>query len=228
MARAGSGVVSLRVPIDVILDACQPYLHGGKAIHRCELLHDDAVSIIAHYENRFRGVAEYYRLAYNLHRLGRLRWIMEQSLTKTLAHKRNTSVARVYRTYRTMIQTARGPRVALQATVDRAGKTPLVATWGRTRLIRDTDATLTDDPAPMWNRRTELGQRLLADTCELCGSRDRVQVHHVRALKDLNRPGQRAKPRWVQEMAARNRKTLVVCHACHTDIHAGRPTRTGE
>jgi hypothetical protein len=26
-------------------------------------------------------------------------------------------------------------------------------------------------------------------------------------------------------MAARRRKTLVVCHVCHRAIHAGRPTR---
>jgi hypothetical protein len=26
-------------------------------------------------------------------------------------------------------------------------------------------------------------------------------------------------------MAARRRKTLVVCRVCHEDIHAGRPTR---
>src|SRR4051794_29923734 len=76
--------------------------------------------------------------------------------------------------------------------------------------------------------RTDLIQRLLADECEICGSTDRVQVHHVRKLADLKQrwQGRREKPRWVQYMLARRRKTLVVCHGCHTAIHAGRPTRT--
>jgi hypothetical protein len=26
-------------------------------------------------------------------------------------------------------------------------------------------------------------------------------------------------------MAARRRKTLVLCHTCHTDLHAGRPLK---
>src|SRR6185295_3170359 len=68
---------------------------------------------------------------------------------------------------------------------------------------------------------TELVQRLLADKCELCGGRDRIQVHHIRALKDLKRKGRSDKPLWAKLMAARRRKTLVLCHRCHLGIHAG-------
>jgi hypothetical protein len=148
---------------------------------------------------------------------------METSLTKTLAAKYQISVRRVYRRYRTTLPTERGPKVALQVTVAREGKPPLVATWGRTDFVRRIDTALDDAPATVWNTRTELVERLLADTCELCGSREDVQVHHVRALKDLTRPGRREKSRWVQLMAARRRKTLVVCRSCHAAIHAGRP-----
>ena len=48
-----------------------------------------------------------------------------------------------------------------------------------------------------------------------------VEVHHIRALRDLNVKGQREKPKWVQVMAARRRKTLVVCRPCHLTIHGG-------
>jgi hypothetical protein len=41
-------------------------------------------SIIAQYQQEFRGLVEYYRLAYNLSpRFSRLKYVMEQSLTKT-------------------------------------------------------------------------------------------------------------------------------------------------
>jgi hypothetical protein len=70
--------------------------------------------------------------------------------------------------------------------------------------------------------RNELLQRLLARACELCDATDNIEVHHIRGLKDLNPDGRRAKPAWVRLMAARRRKTLVVCDACHHDIHAGR------
>lgn len=52
---------------------------------------------------------EYYRLAYNLHQFDRLKWVMEQSLTKTLARKLRISVSKVYDRYQAMLQTPDGP-----------------------------------------------------------------------------------------------------------------------
>ena len=111
--------------------------------------------------------------------------------------------------------------------IDRSpDKKPLIAQWGGISLRRKTAATVLDDQPPkIWsNRRTELVQRLLADTCELCGSQHNVEVHHIRALKDLRAKGRAQPPVWVQRMAARRRKTLIVCRPCHQAIHAGRPT----
>jgi len=166
--------------------------------------------------------------ALNRRRLGRLRYVMERSLTKTLACKYRISVRQVKRRYRAVLQTEHGPRRGLRVTVDRGtGRRPLVAQWGGISLARKTTATvLNDSPARIWSTsRSELVQRLLADQCEQCGSRERVEVHHVRALKDLKPKGRKPPPEWATRMAARHRKTLVVCRACHEDIHAGRPTR---
>ena len=43
--------------------------------------------------------------------------------------------------------------------------------------------------------RNELIQRLLAEECEMCGSTVDVQVHHIRALRDLNVHGGSWQPR---------------------------------
>jgi predicted HNH restriction endonuclease len=67
----------------------------------------------------------------------------------------------------------------------------------------------------------ELVKRLLADICELCGSKTNIEVHHMRKLADLKEKGRKEKPRWVQKMAQRRRKTLVVCATCHDNIHRG-------
>jgi hypothetical protein len=73
--------------------------------------------------------------------------------------------------------------------------------------------------------QTDLVQRLQANTCEMCGSHENIQVHHVRKLSNLKQrwAGRKEKPEWVIRMIAIRRKTLVVCHKCHVDIHAGRP-----
>jgi group II intron reverse transcriptase/maturase len=220
--RSINAGIGLKVPVDVIAAKCKPYLHHGKPIRRTERTVDTDFSIVTQFQAEFRGVAEYYRLAFNHHRLGRLKYVMERSLTKTLARKFRIRVPQVYRRYRAVLDTDRGPRV----TVPRDGRPPLVATWGGISLARDiTPRPLNDDPARVWSHRSEVVQRLLADVCELCGSGNQVEVHHVRALKDLNPQGRKHPPDWAARMAARRRKTLVVCRACHEDIHAGRPTR---
>ena len=65
-------------------------------------------------------------------------------------------------------------------------------------------------------------ERLLADTCELCGATDKIEVHHIRKLTDLDRKGRSKPPRWAKIMTARRRKTLVVCQDCHHAIQYGR------
>ena len=221
--RSVNGNIGLRVPSDVVRAKCAAYMRSGKPVHRAERLHDSPYSIMSQYQAEFRGIANYYRRALNLTSLDHLRWVMELSLAKTLASKLKISVPQVFKRYKTTIQTDKGPRKVLMVDEARPGQDPLVAYWGGISLARDTRATLIDKHPPILNGRTELVERLLADTCELCGSTVKVQVHHVRALKDLRRKGRAKPPVWMEVMAARRRKTLVVCAPCHVDIHAGRP-----
>jgi len=221
--RSINGQIGLQVPVEVIKAKCAPYQKDGKPTHRKERTDDTVYSIISQYQQEFRGFAEYYQLAVNRSQLNRLKWVMERSLVATLAHKLRVSISKVYKRYETTVETPDGPRKVLQVTVEReGGKKPLVAQWGGISLARKTKAVLNDQIAPLWGDRSELEKRLLADTCELCGSREQVEVHHIRALKDLQHKGQGKRPRWVQIMAARRRKTLVTCRKCHNDIHAGR------
>jgi len=220
--RRVNGAIALSAPASVIREKCQPYMQNGKPIHRREMETATPFSIVAEYQAEYRGIVEYYRLAHNLSRFTTLRWVMETSLTKTLASKLKIPVSDVYRKYRTTIKNEDGTFQGLQITLPREGKRPLIAQWGGITLKRKMSANAKDVERRVWNTRSELEQRLLADTCEQCGSSDQVQVHHIRALKDLQQYGQREKPEWVKLMAARQRKTLIVCHKCHWDIHSGR------
>jgi AI2M/AI1M-like, HNH endonuclease len=137
----------------------------------------------------------------------------------------NSSVSKVARKYGATIETPYGPRRCIQVSVDRGeDRKPLVATFGGIPLRRQKHAVLRDrESVPATPRRTELVHRLLAGRCELCGHTDKVRVHQIRKLSDLDQPGQPDQPEWVQIMTRRRRKTLVVCEACHASIH-GRPT----
>ncbi|NTU82457.1 MAG: maturase [Chloroflexales bacterium] len=221
--RATNGTIGLKLPVDVVQAACQRYMRHGKPIQRTQNIFDSDFSIIAQYQQEFRGFVEYYRLAYNLAAQGTwFKHVMEQSLTKTLAAKYRISVPAVYRRYGAMLETPQGPRKGLQVSIPRDEKPPLVAQWGGISLARCVEAVHDDRPKPVWNARTELSTRLLAQRCELCGATDNIVVHHIRHLKDLKGKGRGPRPAWVEKMAARRRKTLVVCETCHHAIHAGQ------
>jgi group II intron reverse transcriptase/maturase len=227
--RSVNAQIGFQVPKDVIQEKCQDYTEEGRPIHRPELLKESVFTIISLYQAEYRGLVEYYRMAHDLSlALPRLRWDMERSLIKTLAAKLQIAGPQVYKRYQATIIIEGKPYKGLRTTIEREGKKPLVAEWGGIPLSWNTKATLNDQPERIWSTRSELEERLLADTCEYCGARGKCQVHHVRALKDLQVKGRRPKPRWMVLMAARQRKTMVVCKTCHEDITHGRPMRRQE
>lgn len=224
--RSLNGIIGLRVPAFFVEEKRSLYMATGKPIHRAELLNDDELTIVNLYQSEYRGYVQYYSLAQNIASLDQLRWAMWVSLLKTLAHKHKTSVAKVYKKYSKTVKFPHGLRKCVEVAVAREGKKPLIARFGGFQLKRNPKATIQDLPKSR-NRpsRSELIKRLLADECEVCGATENIEVHHIRALKDLKDSSRKEKPLWMQIMSARKRKTLMVCKNCHDAIHAGRPTK---
>ena len=222
--RRVNGRIGLRVPADVIEHHCQAYMRNGKPAHRSFLIHDDDYGIVVRYQSEYRGVVQYYLLAYNVHHFGRLYQVMEMSLARTLAAKHKSTARKMRRKYKGVVETEHGPRVCHRVVKQQDnGKRPLVAQFGGIPLKRQRQAVLVDQQPQRYRfNRTELIKRLQANECEMCGSMVDVEVHHIRALRDLNVKGRREKPKWVQLMAARKRITLVVCRTCHMNIHHGQ------
>lgn len=221
------GMIRLRMPLQKLEDKVNKYLRDGKPIHRPEIQTEDDFSIVERYGAEYRGFVQYYAFAENRFWLHKLHWAMRTSLLKTLASKHKTTVSKVARKYQAEHYHWGRTLACLEVKRERPGKEPLIARFGGLRLCPDPFLKLIDLPLDRDRRisRNELVSRLLADTCEICGSREMVQVHHVRKLADLKVKGRKEKPVWKQMMATRKRKTLVVCKACHEAIHAGRPTR---
>jgi len=226
MVRSINGRIGLRVPKQVVKERVQAYTKQGKAVHRAEMTTLSEYEIVSQDQAEYHGPVDYYRMAYNLSGpLSKLGWIMEVSLTKTLAHKLKTSVPEVYRRFKVTLTKDGKPSTGLRIVQQREGRKPLVATWGGISLKWNAHATLNDQPPKQWAGYSELVERLLVGECEWCGASP-VEGHHIHALKDINKahPG-RDKPEWVKLMIARQRKVMFLCRTCHEDITFGRPFR---
>ncbi len=224
--RSVNGHIALLLPKSVVQKKSKPYLKDGKPIHNSFLMINQDFSIVHDYQTKLRGLYQYYALAINVSQLQRVKWIMEQSLMKTLAAKHQSSVRAMLAKYKTRVQTEKGKTLkCIQVIVNREGREPLVATFGGFSLERKQFTTMYDQlpiPHNAKDTHTEIIQRLLADQCEICGKTGAIEVHHVRALKNVM-GAKNARTDWKRYMASRQRKTLAVCQECHALISAGKP-----
>jgi group II intron reverse transcriptase/maturase len=220
--RSVNGTVVLHVPAAVVKAKSAPYLSRGKPACQNPMVNEPDYNIVARFGAEYRGIVQYYLLAGDAFRLHRLRWVMETSMLKTLAAKHRSTVSKMAARYKAKVQTPHGLRTRFEATIEREGKKPLVAWFGGIPLKRQKNAVLTDrqHTGPVYPNR-QLVTRLLKGRCELCGRTDDIQVHQVRALGNLSRPGQ-PQPGWAQVMAKIRRKALIACGNCHDLIH-GQP-----
>ena len=174
----------------------------------------DDLEIISQYNSEIRGFYNYYSIANNSCFVQSFSYIMEYSMYKTYARKYQSSVSKektkkcINGVFTIPYQNKKGQtlyrrfykegfkrqKTARGAYVDNFPRT-VTTTGGRNSLIA----------------------RLKTEKCERCGATDKLEMHHVRKLKDL-----KGKKDWEKRMIARNRKTLAVCSKCHDKIHAGK------
>ena len=219
-----SGNMRFSIPKEVITKAKKRLSKYGKPVHRTELLNESVLDIIWLYQSEYKGLVEYYRMAHNIHNLSEVQYVYLTSLVKTLASKNKMSAAKTYRKYGSTHEENGTKYKVLEARVEREGKKTITARFGAVSLARNPRPTALVDlkQKPMAQKRSGLLTRMEASKCEMCGSTEKIEVHHVRKLKDITKGGRKEKPLWVKNMAAMRRKTMMCCYTCHKAIHKGQ------
>ena len=216
--RQGNGRLVLQVPEQPLKRIRDKYTRKGKPIHRGELINRSDYDIVQIYQVTLRGYYQYYKHAYDVSaKISHIKGILQYSMLKTLAAKHKSSATK---------EAAKRKRVGENGLIYYIGKGTTESGKVRTAHFGGFSLEFTREFAQIKDvkidaltnfggHRSQLIQRLESDICELCGSSDRIQVHHIRKL------GTPAKDEVTQRMRAMNRKTLIVCHKCHVSIHNG-------
>ena len=88
--RTTNGNIALLMPRNVVTKYRDRYSREGKIVHRPELIPETDYTIIQRYQGVLQGLYNFYCMAVNVGnrtRMTYLKWILETSLTKTLASK---------------------------------------------------------------------------------------------------------------------------------------------
>lgn len=181
----------------------------GRSYMRCL----DDLEIISQYNSEIVGFYNYYSIANNSPVIDSFYNIMEYSMYKTYAGKYSTSKKKIIAKYK------KNGVFAIPYT-NKRGYTFYREFYDKGFKRKEMPDVNLNDRLPntiaITGGRNGLITRLQARVCELCGSTDELEMHHVRKLKDL-----KGKSDWEVKMIARKRKTLALCIKCHHKIHAG-------
>ena len=194
--------LQLHVSLDRIRDKLQTVsiLKEGEPNHKflwMPLRHEQIIHL---YNSVLRGFLNYYSFVGNYSRLvGWLRWVIYVSAAKTLARKYNLSVTKVFKKF--------GPRLSI-------GGVSLINPSYRFRGHFAINANPV--VVGLYAKHKSMAN-LSKALCSMCGSSYRVEMHHVRAMKDLN-----PKASALDNLMARtNRKQIPLCRVCHMKKHRG-------
>jgi RNA-directed DNA polymerase len=211
--------MQFHIPSEKVMQYASKKGYGDMAafrpVSRRGLLQRSDSEIILLYNSEMRGIVNYYSLAQGYKKsLGALIGLAQQSLFATLAHKHHSSISKIAQRMRLPNQQGYGIRVIVNGN-------PKLYKLFRLKdhispIIFSGNIDRTSTQAWLTMGRTELVQRLNANDCEYCGRvGGYMEVHHVRALKDVGGK----KQLWQKMMSAMNRKTMVLCFDCHKELH---------
>ncbi|MDQ6532136.1 reverse transcriptase domain-containing protein [Flavobacterium sp. LHD-85] len=175
-------------------------------------LHKDDLEILQMYNYKLRGFTNYYAIANNSALLHSYSYMMEYSMYRTFACKYKSSVRKILRKYQrdgvfTVSYTNKKGDVRSQSFYKTSFATSMPV-----------ENTQLDNKTPLYHSNsTSLIDRLKAEKCEICGANEKLDMHHVRKLKNLDGKGYADRL-----MIARRRKTIALCRGCHQKTHAGK------
>lgn len=214
--------VMLKLSMEIIRKKLLEYetleikVHDGKERWkpkaRGKMLYNDDLEILDRYNSEIRGFYNYYSLAFNSSTTAVFGYIMKFSMYKTFAWKYRSSVSKILTKYKQN-------GVFTVHFKDKKGKDKSRHFYNDGfKRKKFTDILKVDHIKDyvMHTSGTSLIDRLKAEHCELCGKEGKLDMHHVRKLKELKN-----KQPWERHMIARNRKTIAVCRSCHKKIHLG-------
>ena len=217
--RTISEKMQLHIPSEKMFQYASKNGYGDMAIFRPKsrpaLLRRSDVEILMTYNAEMRGLANYYSLAQGYKTaLQRVIGLAQWSFFATLSHKHKSSIGKIARKMKLSAQSGYELKVNVNG---------IPKSYRLFRLkdheppkIHNSNVDTPWDTTRFTMTRSELVQRLNANTCEYCGKTvGYMEVHHIKALKDV----QGKKQLWQQMMCAMRRKTMVLCVDCHNELH---------
>ncbi len=193
----------LTAPLDKITNKLKAsgFLKEGKPAPKFLWMVSSKDEIILLYNSVYRGITNYYRFVHNFNELSSwVHYVLKASCAKLLAAK--FTLKNQKKVFDEFGNDLKGN--------DNHGFVKGI--WG---IKPSAYKTTTGDISLRVNAPGISKASLENLSCSVCESEYRVEMHHIRHMKDLN-----PKASYIDKMMARrNRKQIPLCRACHMQYH---------
>lgn len=187
---------------------------NGNPTRNGRFINHTLYEIIEHYKTVERGILQYYSLANNYGRVAaRVYYILKYSCALTIASKMKLkTLRRVFNKY--------GKNISIKDQKENVKTNYPSISYKRPKKnpqILAFDYITIENHIDLFDNRVKRGRNDLKGPCALCGSQEKIEVHHVRKLSK----GSKRRDYLSEMMARMNRKQIPVCQKCHKAIHRG-------
>jgi predicted Zn-ribbon and HTH transcriptional regulator len=175
--------------------------------------------IVNSYNALIRGLMNYYSMIDYPNAMRRVYHLLRMSCAKTLSHRHKMgSVAKAFNKYgkNLEVKPPKGtPEGHFFTSSKEKGKSISLVPWDVNNFRRRKPSLNLKDPFTI---QLSLRTRSLIDSCcVVCGSPDKIEMHHIRHIKSSSNPDSFAKV-----IGRLNRNQVPVCRECHWKIHKGQ------
>ncbi|MDV3166548.1 MAG: group II intron reverse transcriptase/maturase ['Waltheria sp.' little leaf phytoplasma] len=180
-----NGKVRIFISKEEINNRCYKLTEKGKITHDTQTVYRDRLEIIRTFKRVVEGIIRYFAYGENLSQLMKLAYIAEYSCLKTLASKEKTSLARVRK------KLNMGNSWGVKYTTKDKPKYEVWPedNWEKIKRMRNYKG-INPEIIPnthIYLGRTHLTDRLKAEQCELCQTKDcRLEIHHTKTVRNRN------------------------------------------
>jgi len=204
----------LNAPINRVVERLRlkGFLNKKDQPTRCgRYINMDLWNIVDSYKSIERGVINYYSMANNYGRLAaRVHYSLKYSCALTISSKMKLKTMRgAFKRY--------GKNLEIKIR-DKSISYPNIFYKRPRKFIARPDDNFSFEnyfEDLVYRHKRHVGN--LKGPCIVCGSPDNIEVHHIRALKDISKNRD-----WLSmTMAKFARKQVPVCKSCHIKIHKG-------
>jgi group II intron reverse transcriptase/maturase len=173
--------------------------------------------IINRYNYIVRGIMNFYNMAENRSSLNEAIYILEYSLGHTLAAKHRSTLSKIFKKYGSPFSCKVKNRTI---TFDKPLSLSAEYLNEKYSRVKDVYAKFpyeVSDPFCTLKYDLRSYNNILDDPCLICDSKQDIEMHHLKHLKNTKDKGT-----LIKIMSKIRRKVIPLCRSCHVKVHAGR------